>query len=332
MARRLKRRSGRIAGRLQIKIVEVGMRILIALLLGVVMIAPDSSFAATTQPSGDYQLVWADEFNTDGPLNPADWQFESGFARNLELQWYQPDNAICKDGMLIIEARREQKPNPRFDATRPLPATQPSTNDRNWRNRKTIEYTAASANTRGKHSWLYGRFEIRAKIDVRQGSWPAFWMLGDSGPWPANGEVDIMEYYDNTVLANIAWAGDRNARGGTWNAKHIPLNTLAKNFENEFHTWRMDWTADDMTLYLDDAVVNRQDLSKTINAKPLPRGASENPFHTPMYILLNQAIGGTRGGDPSKTEFPIRYLIDFVRVWQTPDQQAATKAALQGKN
>jgi beta-glucanase (GH16 family) len=283
-----------------------------------------SSFAATTQPSEDYQLVWSDEFNTDGPLNPKNWRFENGFVRNLELQWYQPENATCKDGCLIIEARREHRPNPRYRA--PTTATSKRANDpQAWRNRETIEYTSASVNSAGKHEWLYGRFEIRAKIDVREGSWPAFWTLGSRGPWPAQGEVDIMEYYDNTVLANVAWAGNPGFGGSaaSWNTKRVPLSDLGDDFANQFHTWRMDWTPDAIRIYLDDTLVNSQDLTQTINATPGRGGVVENPFHTPMYVLLNQAIGGTRGGDPSNTDFPIRYLIDYVRVYQTPSQRAA---------
>jgi beta-glucanase (GH16 family) len=280
--------------------------------LVLLLMLPSATNAATTQPSEEYQLVWADEFNHDGPLDAKDWQYESGFARNRELQWYQPENAFCKDGCLVIEARREQRPNPHFNPDRPLP---------HWRNRETIEYTSASVNTRGRHEWLYGRFEIRAKIDVRGGSWPAFWTLGTKGPWPANGEVDIMEYYDRVVLANIAWAGKSN--GAKWNDKRVPLSSFAKDWAEQFHTWRMDWNVDSIKLYLDDELINSQDLTQSINTSPLPRGAVENPFHTPMYILLNQAIGGTRGGDPAETEFPVRYLIDYVRVWQTPSQQPA---------
>jgi beta-glucanase (GH16 family) len=276
--------------------------------------------AATTQPSGDYQLVWSDDFNADGPLNSNDWRYENGFVRNLELQWYQPDNAICKDGFLVIEARKENRPNPRYRA--PTTATSSRANDpQAWRNRASIDYTSASANTRGKHEFLYGRFEIRAKIDVRSGSWPAFWVLGSQGAWPDCGEVDIMEYYDDTVLANIAWV-DTSGAQATWNAKRVPLNTFAKNWADQFHTWRMDWDADSIKLYLDDQLINSQDLSKTVNRNPR-RGAAANPFHTPMYILLNQAIGGTRGGDPSQTQFPVSYLIDYLSVWQTPEQQAA---------
>jgi beta-glucanase (GH16 family) len=81
-------------------------------------------------PAG-YQLVWADEFDDDGRPDPNHWTFEGGFVRNEELQWYQPDNASCKDGLLVIEARRERVPNPSYDP-----------NGRTWRrNRQYAEYT-----------------------------------------------------------------------------------------------------------------------------------------------------------------------------------------------
>src|SRR5262245_61578606 len=63
---------------------------------------------------GEYKLVWADEFNTDGPPDPKNWDYERGFVRNEELQLYQPENARCEGGMLIIEARRQRVDNPRY--------------------------------------------------------------------------------------------------------------------------------------------------------------------------------------------------------------------------
>jgi hypothetical protein len=53
----------------------------------------------------------------------------------------------------------------------------------------------------------------------------------------------------------------------------------------------------------------------------------ENPFHGPAYLLINQAIGGQHGGDPSDTRMPLKYEVDWVRVYQTPSQVAATRAA-----
>ena len=62
-----------------------------------------------------YELVWSDEFNKDGRPDPHRWTYERGFVRNEELQWYQPDNARCEDGLLVIESRRQRKVNPGYD-------------------------------------------------------------------------------------------------------------------------------------------------------------------------------------------------------------------------
>jgi hypothetical protein len=97
-----------------------------------------------------------------------------------------------------------------------------------------------------------------------------------------------------------------------------PLKSLPANWSDQFHTWRMDWDAMSIKLFLDDKQVNEQDLSKTINTSP-GRGAPENPFvEGGAYLILNQAIGGQNGGNSSKTEFPVRFLVDYVRVWQKP--------------
>src|SRR5687768_13068839 len=119
-----------------------------------------------------YALAWADEFNRDGQPDPKNWDYERGFVRNRELQWYQPENARVADGLLVIEARRERVANPTFN---------PESTD--WKaNREFAEYTSASLLMRSLHSWRYGRFEMRGRIDTRAGLWPAFWTLGVTGP------------------------------------------------------------------------------------------------------------------------------------------------------
>lgn len=103
-----------------------------------------------------YRLVWADEFNKSGAVDTMNWRFEKGFVRNEEAQWYKTENATCKAGILVIEGRREQRPNAGF--------VQRSSD---WRKeRAQIEYTSSSINTRGKQSWLYGRFVMRGRIDI----------------------------------------------------------------------------------------------------------------------------------------------------------------------
>jgi beta-glucanase (GH16 family) len=256
--------------------------------------------------SGDYLLVWADEFDKEGPPDPNNWTYERGFVRNEELQWYQPDNAYCRNGLLVIEARRERKANLSYDP-----------NSRSWRlNRQYVEHTSACIKTRGLHNWTYGRFEMRGRIDTRAGLWPAFWTLGSARGWPGCGEIDIMEYYRGLLLANACWAGPR--RGATvWDDLKKPITEFADpDWSSRFHIWRMDWDEDFIKLYVDDQLLNTIDLSKTVNGTP----DRANPFHEPHYILLNLAIGGTSGGDPSQTEFPALFEVDYVRVYQKSSQ------------
>jgi beta-glucanase (GH16 family) len=259
--------------------------------------------------SGEYTLVWSDEFEKNGRPDPRNWTYERGFVRNEELQWYQRDNAHCKNGLLIIEARRERVANPRY-----RPAS------RSWRrSRKHAEYTSACVLTKGLHAWKYGRFEIRGRIDTRLGLWPAFWTLGSARPWPGCGEIDIMEYYRGMLLANACWASGRRWRP-VWDDVRKPLADFADSkWSSRFHVWRMDWDKDRIKLYVDGVLLNEVDLTKTVNQDR--EGA--NPFHEPHYILLNLAIGGTNGGDPWTTRFPARFEVDYVRVYQRTVQRKA---------
>ena len=256
-------------------------------------------------PPPGYTLVWADEFDHDGAPDPANWTYERGFVRNQELQWYQPENARVEHGLLVIEGRRERVANPNYQANAP-----------SWqRSREVAEYTSASLTTRHLHEWQYGRFEMRARIDTRAGLWPAFWTLGTSGGWPANGEVDVMEFYRGLLLANVAWASETRGRA-VWADTRKPLASLGDpDWSSRFHVWRMDWDPSRIQLFVDDERLNDVDLSRTIDQD----GSGMNPFHQPHYVILNLAIGGTSGGDPSSTAFPARFEVDYVRVFRKND-------------
>ncbi len=249
-----------------------------------------------------FELVWSDEFEKDGRPDERNWTFERGFVRNQELQWYQPENARCKGGLLIIEGRRERVENPRY-----------SESHSDWkRNRKYADYTSASLRTKGLHQWKYGRFEMRGRIDVRPGLWPAFWTLGSARPWPGCGEIDIMEFYRGTLLANACWGSGRRWRPVWDTAKKKIAEFAQADWEKKFHLWRMDWNEKEIKLYVDDILLNSIDLDKTFNGDR----ERANPFREPHYMILNQAIGGSQGGNPSGTEFPARFEVDYVRVYQ----------------
>lgn len=259
-------------------------------------------FVANSSIAQEYMLVWADEFEIDGEPNPSNWNYETGFKRNHEQQWYQAQNAYCKGGKLIIEAKREAVKNPNFIE-----------NSSSWQtNSEFSEYTSASIITAGKQSWQYGRFEMKAKIDTRLGMWPAFWTLGINYEWPESGEIDIMEFYRNDLLANAVW-GSTERWKGLWSTTKTPLSSFKdKNWSENYHIWRMDWDEKNISLYVDDQLLNSIDLERTYNANP----PHINPFRQPHYILVCLAIGGDNGGDPSKTTFPAKYEIDYIRVYQ----------------
>lgn len=264
-----------------------------------------------------WQLVWSQEFDTDGPYDRTVWDAERGFVRNHEDQWYQEDNAYQKGGCLVIEARKEHRPNPLHSTA----------GRRDWRSeREHIDYTSASLSTRCSFSFLYGRLEVRAKIPTAGGAWPAIWLLGKNMPWPSCGEIDVMEYYRiggvPHILANAAWGDDR-PNHAVWNSKRIPFSHFTakdKKWSKEFHTWRMDWTPQSIRIYLDDELLNDIPMSQTVNGSI---GQHINPFTRPQYLLLNLAIGGDNGGTIDNRAMPMKYEIDYVRVWTNPQQQRA---------
>lgn len=258
-------------------------------------------YSTPAKKTGDYQLVWSDEFNKDGAPDPANWTYELGFVRNNEFQYYQKENVFCKNGMLVIEARKETKENPGYVA---------GSND--WRRKRpVIEYSSGCIISRKLQSWQYGRFEMRGRIDISNGLWPAWWTLGNEKRWPGNGEIDIMEFYRGKLLANIACLGsDKKAE---WFSNRFSTDSMGgKKWADQFHVWRMDWDENEIALFVDNQLLNKVPMDKLENKD----GSGFNPFKQPHYMLLNLAIGGDNGGDPSNTVFPNRFEVDYVRVYQ----------------
>ena len=257
--------------------------------------------------------MWTDEFNNDGKPSDA-WNFETGFVRNEELQWYQADNARVKDGCLIIEGRKEVVDNLNYVA---------GSND--WKeNRKVAEYTSSSLTTANSFHFMYGRLEVRAKIPTIMGAWPAIWTLGNQWDWPMCGEIDIMECYlvdgRRNILANACWSSSQKWVA-VWNNKAMPLSHFSdkdSDWINKYHVWRMDWDVSKISLYLDGELLNEINLSETHNQGW--SGNRKNPFSNDIdgfghYILLNLAIG-SNGGEPCNSDFPVKYEVDYVRVYQ----------------
>ena len=252
------------------------------------------------------RLVWNDEF--DGPaLDSAKWDYERGFVRNEEPQWYRPENASVKDGKLILEARRERVRNPNFRA-----------DDPSWqRNREYAEYTSASVNTYRKFMPLYGRIEVSAKIPEGISMWPAIWTLGgniNEVGWPKCGEIDIMEYWGvnpDDPQANIHYFTPESKRPNGHRSQG-PYHCRRRKTTDGFHTYTLDWTADRFLFRFDGELYGQCELSKF----DLPDGS--NAFRRPQYLLLNLALTGKQGqkGDlPAEDAFPKRFEVDYVRIY-----------------
>ncbi len=260
----------------------------------------DQSVPVAPTPAS-YQLVWSDEFNTDGVPDPAKWEYDSGFVRNQEDQWYQRQNAVCAGGNLVITGKKERKPNPNYVA-----------GSTDWKtNRQYIDYTSSCLKMLKTLAFKYGKLEVRARIDAQTGLWPAIWTLGVDGEWPSNGEVDVMEYYADKILANFAY-GSATRWQAIWDGAYQSVTSLGGSlWASQFHVWTLEWDASKMTISLDGVMMNTIDVSQTIN-----KIDGKNPFQQAQYLLLNLAMGGTNGGSLTNTVLPSQYLVDYVRIYQ----------------
>ncbi|HHT97011.1 MAG TPA: glycoside hydrolase family 16 protein [Clostridiales bacterium] len=243
----------------------------------------------------NYELVWSDEFDYEGAPDEAKWGYDiggSGWGNN-ELQYYtKEDNSWVENGNLIIEARKEEKGGK--------------------------DFTSARLISKNKGDWLYGKFEIKAKIPDGLGTWPAIWMLPtdwEYGSWPTSGEIDIMEHvgYDQDRIHASVHTKTYNHNIGTQKTatKVIP------GVSEDFHTYTVEWLPDKIMAYIDG------ELYFTFEPSKYKENPSHNewPFDKRMHLILNIAVGGNWGGAKGMDDsiYPKQMLIEYVRVYQSKE-------------
>lgn len=249
-----------------------------------------SSQEAGSGPAPDPEftdLVWQDEFDTDGAPSDANWNYDIGRGSNgwgnNESQYYtnRTENVTVADGILKITARKE--------------------------NYEGAEYTSARMKTQDKFDFTYGRVDIRAKLAGGGGTWPALWMLGSNITtvgWPRCGELDIMEYVGNKPGIVQSAIHTPSSSGNTVNVK----STSITNETDEFHVYSVIWSEGQISFLVDDV--------RFYTYKPAVQDENTWPFDASQFLILNVAMGGTLGGsiDPDFSESVME--IDYVRVYQ----------------
>lgn len=265
---------------------------------------------AVSVPERFTKLVFYDEFEGAGLPDSSKWSFEEGFVRNGEMQYYtvgREENCYRKDGFLHLVCRNDSA------------WIEDAFTHKKWihpwvetRKDTTVAVTSASIHTRKKFAFTYGRIEMRAKLPVCLGSWPAIWLMphdDEYGYWPSSGEMDMMEH--------VGYApGDVHytLHSDRWNGNNQPnkyAHHAAIEHPEDWHIYALEWHPDRISWYLDGEV--KATVIKGVNA-----GNEEWPFNLDYYLILNFAFGGGWGGREGVdlSALPQTYTIDYVRIYQ----------------
>jgi beta-glucanase (GH16 family) len=262
-----------------------------------------------------WRIAWRDEFNSRAgtPPDPDTWTHEIGDGTiigkpgwgNDELEYYTDsteNSATDGQGNLVITTR----------------ATDPETAPTCYYG--TCAYTSARLVTQEKAEFAYGRIEARIQVPEGTGLWPAFWSLGtdiNRNPWPAAGEIDIMEVVGR--LPNEAF-GTIHGPGYSGGQSFGNILTFDEPVADDFRTFAIEWSPENIEWFVDD--VKYHEAS--------PEDVAPNPwvFEKPYFLLLNVAVGGNFGGPVgADAVFPQEMKVDYVRVYEPVQRRTSYTAS-----
>ena len=267
-------------------------------------------------------LLWNDEFIGD-LLNEEIWDYELGYIRNNEKQYYTNDskNVYVSDSILHIVALRDN-PADGYEWSSASIDSQLSANE--------TEGAVSGVQRSTGFSYGYGLIEIKARcITPSTGVWPAFWSRGatqQSEGWPMCGEIDIVE-----LLYNSTDSVYRFNPGMFWYDWHYLLqkschatddglitgNAIYKDVDTDWHFYGMERSATEMIFYFDREEFCRIDLTAHEDSDIL------SAMRQPMSIKFNLAMGST-GGQIEEGLERAEYDIDYVRYYAPSDVTEAT--------
>ena len=291
-------------------------------LLLLAALAASPAFASA--PDSDWQLVWGDEFDGNS-LDESKWVLANDCwgGGNNERQCYTPDaaNHRVTGGMLEIVARQESHSGPAFPKDQRVPPEQRAAQN-------TKPFTSARLTTAGKAAWLYGKVQVRAKLPLGQGTWPAIWMLPEEwayGEWARSGEIDIMEAVNLGEPCATCASGRENRVLGTIHFGGVPPSNRYIGDETAldgdtagFHTYEIEWNPDSITWRVDGKSFETRQSHEWHTLGSNRVGA---PFDRRFHLILNLAIGGhlpegRNSQGVAASGYPKTMVVDWVRVWQ----------------
>jgi beta-glucanase (GH16 family) len=164
------------------------------------------------------------------------------------------------------------------------------------------EYVSGILTTQGSFSQKYGYFEIRSKIPIGTGVWPAFWMLADDGGWPP--EIDVMEgrgQRSGDMVMTTHWRIP-----ATGFVQSCGFDFTVPDASTDFHDYGVLWERDRITYFID---------RKPVSDIKIPIG-----FDDPMYMIVNLAMGSKNfqgvGFVDAESPVTVEFEIDRISAWQ----------------
>lgn len=270
----------------------------------------DESKPEYVAPESKYDtLVWSDEFNGDA-VDESKWTIIDGMANHGAI-YNRGAVSIQKDGedsYLAINSKN-------YETTDELIEAVGWDQYQNQTLASHVTWSSGRVESKNKFSFQFGRMAVRAKVNDTKGIWPAIWMLCQDET--GHDEIDVLEY-----LGQDAWDAWTTNHFGILDYNKASHGVSTKNYEawsQDFHVYEVEWDPQYITFYLDGVQVHRTTTA---------RDDGRDGMHTrPMFAILETQVGDGWVGpvDYSKqnTKQDSDYLIDWVRVYQTEDQDVA---------
>jgi beta-glucanase (GH16 family) len=243
-----------------IRFVIAGTTLAAILAVGVQFITP----TAKSNPASGMSLAFSPTFRGTG-LDTVQWatcyswadpqEGCTNYGNAVRDAWYLPSGDVVADGTLHLVATRTPTPG----------ATQKGAPE-------SYPYTSGMVTTKNSFDFTYGYVQVVARIPGGTGTWPALWLLPQSGVWPP--EIDIMENWGSPtgIQTTYIWSAS-----GSVQQAHV-TSTSPTNLTSGYHTYGLLWQPGSLTWYLDGRMVDTY------------KGA--NVPSQPMYFLANLAIDG----------------------------------------